>query len=192
MSSNTGDTNMSLLRHVVATLAYWGAKMLKGAPPDFPAFAIAAGTRTPVQILAHIGDLLEWMLRLAQGTREWKAAWKAARPSPWEDETARFLASLRALDDYLASGAPLGFPAETLFPGAALGCAHPRRSDCDAPAARRVSGTRRGHDSRRRRSGTGRPRPVPAVQGVRLTSEGGLVANQHAAARVGPRERRTV
>ena len=117
MSSNTGDTNMSLLRHVVATLAYWGAKMLKGAPPDFPAFAIAAGTRTPVQILAHIGDLLEWMLRLAQGTREWKAAWKAARPSPWEDETARFFASLRALDDYLASGAPLGFPAETLFQG---------------------------------------------------------------------------
>jgi len=37
---------------------------------------------------------------------------------PWDEEVKRFSASLKALDDYLASGAPLAVPAEKLFQGA--------------------------------------------------------------------------
>jgi hypothetical protein len=46
-----------LLRHTVATLAYRGGKALRGAPPEFAGFRAAAQTRTPGEILAHLGDL---------------------------------------------------------------------------------------------------------------------------------------
>ena len=113
MSSTTDDTASVRLRHVVATLAYRGAKTLRGAPAEFGAFRIADGTRTPVAILAHIADLLEWALRLVQGSGEWKAE----ESGSWEAESARFFSSLKALDDFLASGARLSFPADRLFQG---------------------------------------------------------------------------
>jgi len=103
----------AFLRHVVATLAYRGAKTLRGAPADFGRFQAGGGARTPVAIVAHVADLLEWTLRLAQGRREWVAA----EPASWESETARFFSALAALDAHLATGAPLGFPAEILFQG---------------------------------------------------------------------------
>jgi len=36
----------------------------------------------------------------------------------WEQELERFFRALQAFDDYLASNAPLGYPAERLFQGA--------------------------------------------------------------------------
>lgn len=42
-----------LLRHTVATLAYRAGKALRDAPAHFADFTVAAGTRTPAQILAH-------------------------------------------------------------------------------------------------------------------------------------------
>ena len=41
-----------LLRHTVATLAYRAGKALRDAPAHFADFTVAAGTRTPAQILA--------------------------------------------------------------------------------------------------------------------------------------------
>jgi hypothetical protein len=107
------DGTKELLRHTVATLAYRGGKALRGAPAAFAEFRAAAGTRTPGEILAHIGDLLDWGLSLANGAQKWT-------PMPvvsWEAGSARFFAALEALDARLASDAPLGFPAEKLFQG---------------------------------------------------------------------------
>ena len=101
------------LRHILATLAYRGGKTLRGAPASFAAFVVSPATRTPAQILAHIGDLLDWALLLADG----KHAWHDSAPLPWEQEVARFFRGLQALDTRLASGAALGFPAEKLFQG---------------------------------------------------------------------------
>ena len=50
---------LALLRHTLATLAYRGGKAVRGAPDSFGAFHLAATSRTPVQILAHVGDLLD-------------------------------------------------------------------------------------------------------------------------------------
>jgi hypothetical protein len=105
------EDKTEMLRHTVATLAYRGERALCGAPAEFATFG--AAVRTPGQILAHLGDLLDWTLALANGTREWQA--KA--PLAWEQGTARFFAALESLDKRLASGDPLRAPAERLFQG---------------------------------------------------------------------------
>ena len=97
------DNGRQMLRHTVATLAYRGGKALRGAPPGFSEFRVGDSTRTPGQILAHIGDLLDWGLSLAKGNQ----AWHNSDPLPWEEGTARFFKALHNLDKQLASSAPL-------------------------------------------------------------------------------------
>jgi hypothetical protein len=92
---------LELLRHALATLAYRGGKAVRGAPDAFGAFHLSATSRTPVQVLAHIGDLLDWALSLAQG----KEAWHNSPPRAWPDEVARFYDALASLDARLAGPA---------------------------------------------------------------------------------------
>jgi hypothetical protein len=114
MTTTTTDSGARiLLRHTVATLAYRGGKALRGAPSDFSTFRIADGTRTPGEILAHIGDLLDWALWLAKGEHRWNNT----PPASWDADVKRFYAGLGKFDSYLASGAPLVKPAEELFQG---------------------------------------------------------------------------
>jgi hypothetical protein len=101
------------LRHAVATLAYRAGKALRGAPATFADFTVASGTRTPAQIVAHMGDLLDWALYLARGEQ----SWHDSTPLPWDREVARFFAALVAFDAYLASDESLGSSAERLFQG---------------------------------------------------------------------------
>lgn len=105
------DPKREFLRHAVATLAYRGGKTVRDAPPSFADFD--GGGRTPVQILAHIGDLLDWSLRMARGSREWKDS----APLAWPEESLRFFAALEAFDAYLASDAAVAAPLEKLFQG---------------------------------------------------------------------------
>ena len=63
-----------LLRHTVGTLAYRAAKVLRDAPPGFSDFSAGSGTRTAGQILAHMGDLFDWALSLANGQQAWRNA----------------------------------------------------------------------------------------------------------------------
>lgn len=102
-----------LLRHTVATLAYRGGKAVANAPEGFDQFHANDSTRTPGQILAHIGDLLDWGLSIARG----KQTWNNSTPLPWPEEIARFFAALEAFDSYLASDEPLHTPEEKLFQG---------------------------------------------------------------------------
>src|SRR5262249_47699628 len=103
----------AFLRHTLATLAYRGGKSVRGAPPEFASFKASPTSRTPAQILAHIGDLLEWMLSIAKG----KQAWNNSEPRAWDDEIARFYRALGDVDAYLASNEPLRDTPEKLFQG---------------------------------------------------------------------------
>ncbi len=107
------DPKREMLRHTVATLAYRGGKALRNAPAGFAAFRAGETTRTAAQILAHIGDLLDWALSLAEGRQRWNDS----TPLPWEQEVERFFQALKKFDDYLASPAALGQPAEKIFQG---------------------------------------------------------------------------
>jgi hypothetical protein len=106
-------TDREFLRHTLATLAYRGAKAARHAPPEFAEFKASPTSRTPVQILAHIGDLMVWALSLAKE----KHVYNQASPLPWDQEVARFHASLASFDEFLASDAPLVTTAERLFQG---------------------------------------------------------------------------
>lgn len=107
------DPCRQFLRHTLATVAYRGGKALRGAPDSFASFHIGDKTRTPAQILTHMGDLFDWALSIAQG----KQAWKDSTPLPWCDEADRFFLTLQKFDDYLASSEPLHGSAEGLFQG---------------------------------------------------------------------------
>ena len=97
----------------MATLAYRGAKAIRGMPPAFSGFRASPTTRTPGEVLAHLCDLLDWALRFCKGEQRWTDS--VARE--WEADSRRFFEALGSLDAYLASEAPLGFPVEKLFQG---------------------------------------------------------------------------
>jgi hypothetical protein len=111
--SAAADPVREFLRHTVATLAYRGGKAVRGAPAGFAGFKAGEATRTPAEILAHVGDLLDWGLSMAVG----KQTWQNSQSKDWTKEVERFFVSLIKFDDYLASGEPLHVPPEKLFQG---------------------------------------------------------------------------
>ena len=113
MADSTPDTKRAMLRHCVATLAYRGGKAVRGAPEACGEFSAGAGLRTPLEILAHVGDLLDWALSMARG----EPRFRESAPRAWGEEVARFFRALEEFDAYLASDAPLATSAEGLFQG---------------------------------------------------------------------------
>jgi hypothetical protein len=107
------DPARQLLRHTLATLAYRCGKAIRETPDNFAQFRASETTRTPVQILAHIGDLMEWALSIAQG----KQQWRDSDPCPWAAEVRRFFTTLEAFEAYLSSDGALFEPVEKLFQG---------------------------------------------------------------------------
>jgi hypothetical protein len=106
-------TERGMLQHTLATLAYRGGKVVRGVPDRFGDFKTEAAIRTPGQILAHIGDLLDWALALADGQH----VWNDSAPAPWPEEVDRFFRALARLDARLAADAPLGFSEKQLLQG---------------------------------------------------------------------------
>lgn len=107
------DAKRELLRHTVATLAYRGGKAVREAPEGFAATRALPQGRSALEIVAHIGDLLEWALWLAKGQHKWRSD----TPQSWDAAVKRFFEGLQRFDDYLASEEPLGNPPEKLFQG---------------------------------------------------------------------------
>ena len=87
------------LRQLAATLAYRAAKVLRDVPSDFATFSIAPNARTPVQIVAHMGDLMRWATWLARGEH----IWKAEGSGDWNTEIDRFFVLLAEVDALIAA-----------------------------------------------------------------------------------------
>ena len=107
------DLKREVLRHMVATVAYRSGLAVVDAPESFAEFRAHETTRTPGELLAHIGDLLEGSLHLLKG----EMVYLTSTPLPWKDEVTRFFSAVKNLDLYLASEAPLGCPVEKLVQG---------------------------------------------------------------------------
>jgi hypothetical protein len=109
----SADGKREALRHLVATVAYRGGIAVLDAPEGFAAFRAGDGVRTPAEILAHVGDLLEGSRHLLRG----ELVYLASSPLPCAEEVSRFFSAARQLDSYLASRAPLACPVEKLIQG---------------------------------------------------------------------------
>lgn len=103
----------AVLRHIVATLAYRAAKVLREPPPEFATFALTPHTRTPVHVVAHMGDLMDWAIEMARG----RYLWRALGSDDWDAEVARFFERLATLDALLAGPLPSDFSPEMLIQG---------------------------------------------------------------------------
>jgi hypothetical protein len=103
----------TLLRHMVATIAYRGGKALRDAPEGFGSYRAAPSSRSAVEILSHMGDLFAWGLALADGEHRWSEEGS----NDWDQQLERFFTGLAAVDARLASVEPLGRPAERLLQG---------------------------------------------------------------------------
>jgi hypothetical protein len=99
-ASLTADDGRGVLRHFAATLAYRAAKVLRDVPPGFGAASFGPSVRSPVHIVAHMGDLMAWAITLARGDY----VWKAEGGDGWDVEVRRFFDLLGSLDRQLADG----------------------------------------------------------------------------------------
>ncbi len=106
-------TDVELLRHTVATLAYRAAKTMRGAPESFASFMPGPKSQTPLQIVAHMGDLFDWALTMISG----EPKWNSSTPKDWKSECARFFAALKKFDNALASGETLHYELTRIFQG---------------------------------------------------------------------------
>lgn len=102
-----------LLRHAIATLAYRAEKVLRDAPDGFADVRPSAASRTPIEIVDHLGDLMEWAERMTRAEYRWTPQASAE----WDAAVSRFFDSVAALDKALADAAGPTFEAEVIFQG---------------------------------------------------------------------------
>src|SRR5215472_3012637 len=100
----TDATARAVVRHLLATLAYRAAKVLRDIEPGFSQTPFGDATRKPVLIVAHLGDLIAWAISVTHGAYDWKAE----GTGNWDAEVARFFDNLSKLDLELASHAADG------------------------------------------------------------------------------------
>jgi hypothetical protein len=102
-----------MLRHTIATLAYRAEKVLRDMPADVAERRVSPTSRTPLEILVHMGDLMEWGLRMTSG----EVRWHPVQVTGWAAAVERFFAGLTALDAALDTAGPECRPAEIIFQG---------------------------------------------------------------------------
>jgi len=106
------------LRHTLATLAYRAGKAVRGTPDEFADYRPAQNdsqwtSNSPREILAHMGDLMDWVLTQLEGTPKWNNS----TPLEWPAEIERFFAALSAVDQHLAAGKPIAYEPAQVFQG---------------------------------------------------------------------------
>ena len=154
-----------LLRHTLATLAYRASKAVRGAPASFSTFSVADGSRTPGQILAHLGDLMDWALTQARGQQKWTDT----PPGDWNADVDRFFRSLSALDALSRVRRRVALRRVEDLSGRDRRFADARWADQHASSHRGSAGTRRELRARGHRGRSGHARAADAARRVRLT-----------------------
>jgi len=86
---------------------------MRGAPESFVNFKPGPSTKTPLEIVAHMGDLFDWALTMLSGN----AKWNTATPQSWTKECGRFFAALKKFDAVLAFDEPIKYEITRIFQG---------------------------------------------------------------------------
>jgi hypothetical protein len=107
------NSKRELLRHLVATIAFRTKVAVADSPADLADFKINETIRTPGQILAHMGDLMQGSMSLMKGD----FVYINSVPLPWKAELTRFFSVVKEFDTFLASEATLRQPIEKIVQG---------------------------------------------------------------------------
>lgn len=86
---------------------------MRGAPESFANFKPGPTSQTPLQIVAHMGDLFDWALTMLSGNIKWNTA----VPQLWTKECERFFTALKKFDDALAADTPIKYEPTLIFQG---------------------------------------------------------------------------
>jgi hypothetical protein len=106
-------SDIHMLRHAVATVVYRAAKVFRNAPEGFGTYRLSAASRSPVEILSHIGDLFDWAHSMASG----QEVWHDSSPGTWEEEISRFYSAVGKFDAFLSHTSAPSCSTERLFQG---------------------------------------------------------------------------
>lgn len=112
MAADLSPDERAILRHMVATLAYRGGKVVRGAPEGFASFKPASVFNTPLALLAHVADLLAWARHFCDGHED---TYRVTTPGTWDAEVTRFYGTLAALDARVAAPTPMPVSLARLF-----------------------------------------------------------------------------
>src|SRR5262245_48704545 len=107
------DPDRAFLRHTLATLAYRAEKALRDQPASFGAVRAGPASRSALELVGHLGDLMEWGERMARGDTRWEAG----SPAEWNAAVDRFFAGLAAFDAAIAAPQVAADRALVLFQG---------------------------------------------------------------------------
>ena len=107
------DATRHLLRHTVATLAYRPGKVLRDVPEGFAEVRAAPTSRSALEILSHMVDLMGWGTSLARG----EYRWVPIVFTDWATAVDGFFDGLTAFDAALADPAAASYPAGVVFQG---------------------------------------------------------------------------
>ena len=113
MTEGRCSETREVLRHTVATLAYRAEKVLRDPPDGFAVMRLSPSSRSALEIVSHLGDLMEWGERMARG----EYLWEARPASDWAAACDRFFGSLKALDDAIGQASFDKYPVEMIFQG---------------------------------------------------------------------------
>ena len=113
MMEDLSSEKRDLLRHTVATLAYRAEKVLRDPPAGFAALRLSPSSRSALEIVSHLGDLMNWGERMARG----EYLWEAQPTGDWAAACDRFFGSIKALDDAIDDGSFDKYPVEMIFQG---------------------------------------------------------------------------
>ncbi|HVB10034.1 MAG TPA: hypothetical protein VNM16_06665 [Bacillota bacterium] len=100
------EETRTLLRHLLATVAYRTRKCLAGAPDGLADFAAGSGVRTPAEIVRHMTAIADGVGAILLGLPR-----RELPPLRWTGEVARLEQALREVDAAIAgAGAWAGDP----------------------------------------------------------------------------------
>jgi hypothetical protein len=86
------------LRHYLSSLKYRCSKAILNAPSNYPNYELGNGVRTPIEILAHMSDLI----RYAQSVFDDQVQLNKVTGN-WMDEVHTFFNELHILDNLIKS-----------------------------------------------------------------------------------------
>lgn len=98
---------------MLVAIAYRGGKVLRDAPAGFGKTRLRHDTRSAVEILAHINDVLQSGRTRVQGDH----VWAEQPPGEWCDQVDRFFDELGRFDQALKSTNHLPCSAQRLLVG---------------------------------------------------------------------------